>query len=135
MTMSVFSTFGRHQVGALVATVVDFGTMTLLVSGLGATPVVGTVIGASAGAVTNFTMGRRWIFRSTASGPAPQAGRYAVVSGTSLILNALGEYVLSSRLGLQYQLARVIVAILVSILFNFPMQRYFVFRTRQRAHA
>ncbi len=119
---------GRHQVGALVATAVDFSTMTLLVSGFGLGAVLGTVFGASAGAVTNFSMGRQWIFRAATGSALPQAGRYAIVSGTSLVLNALGEYALHDRLDLQYQLARVIVAVAVSVLFNFPMQRHFVFR-------
>jgi putative flippase GtrA len=32
------------------------------------------------------------------------------------------------RLGLQYQLARALVSIAVSVLWNFPMQRHYVFR-------
>jgi putative flippase GtrA len=122
--------FGRHQVGALVSTAIDFGTMTLVVSGLGGSAVLGTVIGASAGAVSNFWLGRTWIFHADGASrdrAGGQAWRYALVSFLSLVWNALGEHLLSDRLGLQYQLARVIVAVVVSVAWNFPMHRRFVF--------
>jgi len=88
---------------------------------------VGTVLGSALGAVTNFTLGRYWVFGTTTERTLSQAGRYAVVSATSLILNTVGEYLMHERLGLQYQLARVLVAVMVSMLWNFPMQRHFVF--------
>jgi hypothetical protein len=57
--------------------------------------------------------------------------RYAVVSASSAGWNALGEHIAHDRLGIQYFAARVVVALLVSFAWNFPMQRYFVFRTQQ----
>jgi putative flippase GtrA len=144
----VFARLGRHQVGALVATAIDFGAMTLLVTGFGASAVLGTVIGASAGAVSNFWLGRHWIFRREGIGGShrrtgrpggrsgvdsarAQAWRYGLVSFASLLLNALGEYGLHNVLRLQYQLARALVAITVSLVWNFPMHRWFVFAERE----
>jgi putative flippase GtrA len=124
---------GRHQIAAIVTTAVDFLTMALAVQLLGVSPVVGTVAGATAGALTNFQLGRRWIYEARAHDTALSQGvRYAVVSGASCGLNALGEYALFNKLGLQYLVARAIVAVAVSLCWNFPMQRYFVF---QRRHA
>lgn len=121
-------TFLKHQVGAVVATVVDFGTMIALVSGAGLLPAAGTAVGASAGAVTNFTLGRLWIFEARAGRTRDQAMRYAAVSAASLLLNTLGEHLLATILGVPYVLARVIVAVLVSVGWNFPLHRRFVFR-------
>ncbi len=106
--------------------------MSFVVEALGANAELGTVLGAACGAVANFTLGRRWMFRRDGGpgrGASAQAARYALVSLTSLLCNALGEYVLHERAGMQYQLARVAVSVLVSVLWNFPMQRHFVFGT------
>jgi putative flippase GtrA len=82
--------------------------------------------------VTNFLLGRRWIFEAGTGAAGDQAARYVAVSVTSLFLNAAGEYALADRLGLQFQVARVIVAVIVSAAWNFPMHRYFVFATDRR---
>jgi putative flippase GtrA len=119
--------FVRHQTGAIVVTVLDFTTMSLLVRELGTSAVFGTVVGAATGGVTNFVLGRRWIFGTRDARVDHQAARYAAVSGMSLVLNALGEYLLHDRLGLQFQVARVLIAALVSVAWNFPMHRHFVF--------
>jgi CDP-diacylglycerol--glycerol-3-phosphate 3-phosphatidyltransferase len=123
----LLATFGRHQVGSVVATLIDFAIMSALVSGLGMPPALATGIGAAAGGVTNFTLGRRWIFRASRAPAGMQAWRYALVSLVSLSLNAAGEYVLHDRFGVQYLLARVIISICVSVCWNFPLQRTFVY--------
>jgi putative flippase GtrA len=124
---STLATLARHQVGSLVATLVDFGTMSLLVSGFGLNPVPATAIGAACGGLSNFVLGRTWIFGAQAGGAGPQAVRYVLVSAASLGWNTLGEYVVCNRLGVQYLLARAIVAVVVSLAWNFPLQRSFVF--------
>jgi putative flippase GtrA len=119
---------GRHQIASILSTAVDFGVMVLVVELLGRSAVVGTLAGATCGALTNFQLGRHWIFEARHEGAAPQALRYAVVSGGSAALNALGEYLAHDVLGIYYLAARALVAVAVSFAWNFPMQRYFVFR-------
>ncbi len=117
----------RHQVGAVAATAVDYSVMIALVSGLGAPPALGTAVGAATGGVLNFVLGRRWIFRSTRSEAAPQARRYAMVSFGGLVLNTCGVHALAGVLHYPYVAARLAVSIAVSLLWNFPLQRSFVF--------
>jgi putative flippase GtrA len=124
---SAWRTLGRHQVGSLVATAVDFGTMIACVEGLGISPVLATALGATLGGVTNFGLGRTWIFRNHAGRLGGQALRYALVSGGGAAWNALGEHVVHDRAHIQYILARALVSIAVSLLWNYPMQREFVF--------
>jgi len=128
-------TLARHQVGSVLSTAVDFGVMTILVQFAHIDPVPATALGAACGALTNFTLGRRWIFRQGDELPhAPpwreEALRYAVVSGTSLLLNTAGEFVLVHLLGVMYVAARAVIAVAVSLLWNYPMQRAFVFGAR-----
>jgi putative flippase GtrA len=117
----------QHQLSSLVATGVDYIVMIALVSLLGMSPVWGTVIGALFGAVTSFTLGRRWVFDAQKGDLTGQAVRYAMVSAVSLGCNAAGEWVLV-RIGLQYILARVVASVIVGVGWNFPMHRHFVFR-------
>jgi putative flippase GtrA len=120
----------RHQAGAIAATLVDYGVMVALVSGGGASPALGTAVGATCGGIANFTVGRLWIFRATHGRTAPQAFRYALVSLGSLLLNTAGEHVLAERFHIQYVAARLAVSVAVSVLWNFPLQRTFVFKAR-----
>jgi putative flippase GtrA len=126
--MVTAATLLRHQTGSLIATVVDYGLMIALVSIGGAPPAVGTAAGAASGGVVNFVLGRRWIFRATHHRTAPQAIRYLAVSVGSLLLNTAGVYALAELLRVQYVAARVVVSLAVSLLWNFPLQRAFVFR-------
>ena len=125
---SYLLTLLRHQVGSLIATLVDFGTMIALVAGLGVPPVRATAVGALCGATTNFILGRRWIFRAKTDDRKGQIARYAFTAVMSLSFNAAGEYALHYWLGIQYVVARAFVSVAVSLLWNFPMQRRFVFR-------
>lgn len=118
----------KHQAGAFVSTAVDFATMTALVEAGVAAPEPATAAGAAMGAICNFALGRRWIFAAHQSRLGPQALRYAFVSFVSLLLNTAGEGLLFRWVGMEYRVARVLVSVAVSLLWNFPMHRRFVFK-------
>jgi len=119
---------GRHQAASLIATVLDFAAMVTSVELGRVSPVVGTAIGATCGAVVNFLINRHWTFDAAHRGLTPQAMRYVLVSGVSLGLQVLGEWLVNGVAGAHYVVARVIVAVITSLLWNFPMQRHYVFR-------
>ena len=123
----------KHQAGAAAATLFDFATMSLLVEASLLQPELATAVGALCGAVLNFMLGRSWIFVAQKDhGPGTifgeQVARYALVAGMSLAWNTVGVALLFRGLGLQYFLARVLVALVVSLSWNYPMHRWFVFR-------
>jgi putative flippase GtrA len=122
---------GRHQIASLVATAVDFGTMTVAVELGHVPPALATLFGATLGGLVNFQLGRHFTFLAGKDRAAPQAARYALVSGASAGWNALGELVAHDVLGANYLAARLVVALLVSVLWNYPMQHRFVFRTAE----
>jgi len=121
----------RHQIGSLVATVLDFSTMVALVAGLHLAPALGAVSGAAVGGSVNFVLGRRWIFRTQNEPPRAQALRYVSVSFVSLLLNGAGEHLLATVWHVQFVLARVVVALLVALLWNYPVQRHYVFKPHE----
>jgi putative flippase GtrA len=120
----------RHHVASIAATIVDYGLMVACVELLGVRPVPATAVGASAGAVTNFTMGRLFTYRATEARVVSQGWRYALVSLASLGLNVGGEHLFANVLGLEYLVARVITSVIVSNAWNYPLQRFFVFSQR-----
>ncbi len=123
----------RHYASSLAAAVVDFGLMVICVEALHARPVPATVVGAACGAVTNFLLGRYWIYQRHDVAARGQAARYALVSAASLGLNAAGEHLFADVLHVQYLLSRVITALIVSTAWNYPLQRFFVFGERRPA--
>ena len=125
--MSPFKIFVRHQIGSVVSTAIDFGTMIAWVElGIG-TPVSGTAVGATAGALSNFALGRHWIFAARTAPVGAQMVRYALVSLFGLGWNTLGQMLLLKVTGWPYPVTRAMVAVAVGVLWNFPMQRWFVF--------
>lgn len=132
---SIATSFTRSQISSLTATLVDFSILVFLVEICGLWYVTSTALGAFAGAVTNFLMGRHWSFRKTVNPDMTvnrelhaQIFKYALVSGASLGLNSFGVYVFTEHFGLMYAVSKMIVALLIGIFFNFPLHRSFVFR-------
>jgi putative flippase GtrA len=118
----------KHLVASLLATAVDFALMMLLVEALGISAELATLAGALLGGITNFALGRTWVYRAVgARSPAEQAARYAIVSAASAGLNALGEHVVLAWAGAHYAAARALVSLVVSVGWGYPMQRYMVF--------
>jgi putative flippase GtrA len=121
----------RHHVVSLVATGVDFSAMIGMVELFHFSPVLGTVVGAAAGGVTSFILGRHYTYRSQTEPVSGQALRYSLVSGASLALNALGEHFILSLLAPHYVLGRVLVATTVNNAWNYPLHRGYVFAQRK----
>lgn len=126
-----------HQAAAVITTVVDFGTMILLVSLVGLRPGIATLLSALLGGIVNFTLARRFVFRRAESEVrAPAQGfRYALVSVASALWNAAGESLLTRAFGVPYVLGRVLVAVVVSLAWNYPLHRYFVFAHPKKVSA
>jgi putative flippase GtrA len=115
-----------------MATVVDFSVMVTVVEALHVSAVKATVAGAACGAFTNFMMARHFTYRVGQTAAHTQILRFLFVAASSLALNGTGEYLLHNVLHLQYVVARVIVAVVVSNAWNYPMQRFFVFSERNK---
>jgi putative flippase GtrA len=121
----------RHHLAAIGATIVDYLLMVACVELLHLSPVIATGVGATAGAVTSFMLGRVFTYHATKTSVGAQTWRYALVASASLALNVAGEHLFSDVLGLEYLLARIITSVIVSNAWNYPLQRFFVFSQRR----
>ena len=120
--------FFRAQVTALVATATDFTVMIFFKEFLGSWYMVAVVIGTLVGGFVGFMLGRYWAFISTEVRSIKQAKKYLVVMAGSFMLNVGGVYLMVEDFHFQYIIAKVVVAVIVGIGFNFFLQRYFVFK-------
>lgn len=130
----LFRSFKRSQLAALAATLIDFGTLFTCVEILKIWYVAAVAFGAFLGAIGNFLLSRHWVFHGHFDRAHShhtwdrQARRYVVVSAGSLLLNTILVWALTESFGLAYGYSKVIIAVLVGVLYNFPMHRTIVFR-------
>jgi putative flippase GtrA len=117
----------RSQIASLTATVVDFGSLIALVEIGRVWYVAATATGALLGALINFILGRHWSFMAEHAAVREQAIRYAAVATVGLVLNSLGVYLLTDHLAIHYPISKTTTAFMVGLLYNFPLQRGFVF--------
>ena len=125
---SFVRSFSRSQVASGVATAVDFGLLFTLTEIFRVWYVVSVAIGAAMGAVTNFLMNRHWSFEATHQAWRGQAMRYVAVSLGSLLLNTGGTWAVTELGHVPYGISVVLVSLAVGFLYNYPLQRYFVFK-------
>jgi putative flippase GtrA len=126
----------RNHTTAVISTIIDYSVMVGLVELAHLGPVAATPIAAFAGGVTNFTLNRNFTYRGAGARPIrAQLFRYAQVSGCSLCLNTLGEFLFLKIPHLHYFLARVITSTIVSNVWNYPLMRFFVFSARRSSRA
>lgn len=121
-------TFTKAQMIALLATGVDFGITWLLVALAGAPPVAGGATGTLCGGVTHFMISRNWVFNAQERKWTGQLNRYVLVWIGNLVLNVSGLWLLTHYTGLNYLIAKIITAVLVAVLYNYQLQKKFVFK-------
>lgn len=120
--------FLKSQASSVLATAVDFAVLIGLTELLNVYYVHSVAIGAAAGAIVSFYLGRNWAFRRTDGKLSYQAIRYLFTSSASLFFNTYGVFLLTESCGIQYIYSKLIISFLVGVLFNFFMFRYFVYR-------
>jgi len=120
--------FIKSQASSLIATIVDFTVLICLTELLGVYYVHSVAVGAAAGAIVSFYLGRNWAFKRKDGKLSYQAIRYLFTSSASLFLNTYGVFLITEGLGIDYIYSKLIVSFLVGVFFNFFMFRYFVYR-------
>src|SRR5690606_860793 len=123
-----FFSFGKAQISAFLGGLFDFIIYTIGIQVLGFTTYISNIVSGSLGAVVNFTINRYWTFESTKVPVGRQLAKFVVVVIGSIFLKSIGIFFLVDYLSLNPYYAKIIVEILVSLGFNFLMQKYWVFR-------
>ncbi|MGN0070154.1 MAG: GtrA family protein [Prevotella sp.] len=120
-------TFGKAQCSAWVASAIDFGVTLFCAHCLRVWYAYATFIGALSGGIANCAINYRWVFHAEGLKKKYVALRYFIVWGGSILFNTYGTYRLTELTGLNFILVKAAVAVAVAVLWNYQMQRTFVF--------
>lgn len=125
-------TFCKAEASALVASGADFALTIALVELLGVWYGYATLAGAIVGGVVNCAVNYRWVFQARHLGHMGVAMRYLVVWVGSIVLNTLLTTLMTEATGISYIVSKTAVACAVAVLWNYQMQRTYVFHYREK---
>lgn len=121
-------TFVKSQTASLIATGADFGATILLVQVFGVWDALGSVLGNVVGAVVNFTVSRHWVFAAAHVPHGHQLWRYGVVWLGYIALSFALFVGITSQVEIHYVVVKIGVAIVLSVSYNYVLQKRFVFK-------
>jgi putative flippase GtrA len=121
-------TFAKAQLASLIASIVDYWCTIIAVEIFGIWYVWASAIGTMIGGVTNFSLGRSWVFRNKEKTRQVQLLRYTMVWTGYLVLTTFGVFLLTHYAHVNYIISKATVSLLMAISYNYPLQKKFVFR-------
>lgn len=122
------ASFFKAQLSAFVGGIVDYGVMLLCKELLGFSVSIAICISGVVGAIVNFTINRFWSFKSDSTPLGNQLWKFVLVVIGSILLKSQGTPWLSDVTGIDYKITRLMVELVVSLGFNFVLQKYWVFK-------
>jgi putative flippase GtrA len=120
-------TFLKAQFSAFAGGLIDYLFMLFFTEICGVFYPVSIVLSGFIGAVVNFTVNKYWTFNAKAQPTGKQLQRFVWMVVGSVILKSGGTYLLTQLIGFNYKWSRLMVDLMVSLGFNFPLQKYWVF--------
>lgn len=124
---SIFE-FAKAQVSAFTGGLLDYSVMILCTEMLHIHYTISIAIGGIIGAVANFSVNRYWTFGASQTPVGNQLVKFVFVVAGSIALKSSGTYLFTNWLNLDYKLTRIMVDIIVSLSFNYVLQKYWVFK-------
>ncbi|HMR17889.1 MAG TPA: GtrA family protein [Sphingobacterium sp.] len=122
--------FLKAQLSAFIGGLSDFVIYTFCYKVFLVSAPFSNAISGSLGAIVNFTINRYWAFNNTTISVASQLWKFILVVISSIILKSTGIYFFVDIWKFHYLLSKLIVELIVSLGFNFILQKYWVFRKR-----
>lgn len=121
-------TFAKAQIASLIASTIDYWCTVIAVEIFGVWYVWASSMGTAVGGLTNFSLGRSWVFKTKEKGACAQIIKYAIVWAGYLLLTTSGVYLLTHYTHLNYIFSKVFVSLIMAISYNYPLQKSFVFK-------
>ncbi len=89
-------------------------------------------MGGVIGAIVNYSLNNKWTFFSKdisyKNSVPEQLIKFVLVVINSILLKSSGTYFITTFLGFDYKISRIAVDLFVSIVFNYTLQKFWVFR-------
>ncbi|MEH3114363.1 GtrA family protein [Pedobacter terrae] len=125
------STFIKAQLSAFSGGVTDYGIMIFLTEIAHIHFTISILISGTIGGIVNFCINRFWAFKNQIGyviSPQNQLFRFFSVVIVSVTLKSSGTYIFHHLINIDYRIGRIIIDLVVSYGFNYPMMRYWVFK-------
>lgn len=121
-------TFVKAQAASLAATIVDFSVFIILTELLNCWYLAASITGTISGGITNFLLGRVWVFDAMQKKIPRQAFRYLLVWIGNLLLVSGGVFMVTEYARLTPLASKIIVSLIVGFTYNYMLQKKFVFK-------
>ncbi len=128
LKVPLLTSFLRYNASAYTASICDYGVFLLFLMVFDVYYPIATFFGACTGATIAFLLGRNWTFKNREVLITKQSAKFLLVVLGSILLNTSGVYLVTEYLYIDEKISKILVAICIGLLYNFPMQRYFVFK-------
>lgn len=125
-------TFIKVNAASLSASCCDYLVTIILVNFIKIDPLAGGISGTVAGGIVSFLMGRYWVFKDNKAAISLHGKRYLIVWVGNLMLNSFLLYLFIKIFKIQYLIAKIITSILVAMLYNYHLQKRYVFKTSNK---
>jgi putative flippase GtrA len=119
--------FIRSALTSLLTTSFDFGVLTAAVELGHVNYVFATWLGTVVGSLSNFWINKHWAFKGSTITLPHQLGRFVLVQVGASGWHTLGVWLLTRYGGLPYQISKLIIAAVVGVAWNYPMNHVLVF--------
>ena len=120
--------FVKAQGSALVGTAVDFAMAIFLWKCCEIHYFYATMAGSICGGITNCIINYKYVFEDAHQKKRHVAMKYFLVWLGSILLNTYGTYFLTEITHINFLCPKVIVSVFVAVLWNYQLQRCFVYK-------
>lgn len=124
--------FAKAQASAFIGGIIDYLIMIFLTEAFHFHYTISIIFSGFIGSVINFSLNKRWSFISKEVSykytTNKQIFRFVIVVINSILMKDLGTYIVTDYFNVDYKISRIIVDLTVSILFNYTLQKNWVFK-------
>lgn len=124
--------FAKAQFSAFVGGLTDYMIMVFFTEICHVHYTISIAIGGIIGAIINFTLNKIWTFRTSdipyENSFHKQLMKFVLVVLNSILLKSTGTYLITTFLGFDYKISRIFTDLFVSVVFNYTLQRFWVFK-------
>jgi putative flippase GtrA len=124
--------FTKAQFSAFVGGLTDYTIMIFFTEIFHVHYTVSIAIGGVIGAIINFSLNKTWTFHTKdipyQDSFSKQLMKFVLVVTNSIVLKSTGTYLITTFLGVDYKISRLLTDLFVSIAFNYTLQKFWVFK-------
>ena len=120
--------FLKAQLSAFVGGMSDLAIYSFCYKIVALSAPFSNVISGSLGAVVNFVINRYWSFDNTQTSIGSQLWKFIIVVVGSITLKSIGIHYFVDVFKWHFLLSKLLVEIVVSLGFNFTLQKFWVFK-------